>query len=545
MFGDALKQMKQSYEPPKRSNDGFVPSKYQQAIFDFVGRQDGHAIIEAVAGSGKTTTIVKSMAYIPRNKSALFLAFNKSIQVELSRRVPSHVQTMTLNGLGHRAIMKAYGRVKLDTNKPRILWDMLEYDDINPIVKRAMYQPVRDLFNAARQAGIVPNGHGRAVAADTFENWLDIIESEDIDFGKAEEVIYDMGIVKEEDEGAVEKVDAMLTRYAIEMCCQMLILDIKMTSVIDFQDQLYLTVTQSLDVGSYDVVFIDESQDTDNLQRMMVKMAVRPVYGRMIAVGDSKQAIYSFRGSDEDSMDQFQSYFECKKMPLSISYRCPKKVIDLAKTIVPHIEHAPGATDGDVRWIDGLNAKDLQPLDVVICRVNAALMGLAVKLIKLKKPFVYVGVDYGKSLIRFVDKISKDRNLKIDDFLSELNKWFDKEVLRRTKKGMSVDPISDKVDSLKALIDGLDPEDTYRLKIDLESIFNAGKENSVILSTIHRFKGQEADRVYILNYGLMDYFKAKNLAMKMQGKHVVCQEDNLKYVAITRAKKELILESRK
>jgi len=57
----------------------FEPSPYQKAIFDFVATGTGSAVIEAVAGSGKTTTIVESLNLIPKTKQVLFLAFNKAI----------------------------------------------------------------------------------------------------------------------------------------------------------------------------------------------------------------------------------------------------------------------------------------------------------------------------------------------------------------------------------------------------------------------------------------------------------------------------------
>ena len=61
----------------------FSPSPYQQNVFNFIKNGRGNAIVEAVAGSGKTTTIIQSLSFIPRGKSVLFLAFNKSVVNEL------------------------------------------------------------------------------------------------------------------------------------------------------------------------------------------------------------------------------------------------------------------------------------------------------------------------------------------------------------------------------------------------------------------------------------------------------------------------------
>ena len=61
----------------------FTPDKYQQAVCDFITDGEGSAIVEAVAGSGKTTTIVAAAKLIDRDAKCVFLAFNKSIAEEL------------------------------------------------------------------------------------------------------------------------------------------------------------------------------------------------------------------------------------------------------------------------------------------------------------------------------------------------------------------------------------------------------------------------------------------------------------------------------
>ena len=57
----------------------FIPSKYQRAVYIYIEKGKGNAVIDAVAGSGKSTTIVNALKLIPKNKRVLFLAFNKAI----------------------------------------------------------------------------------------------------------------------------------------------------------------------------------------------------------------------------------------------------------------------------------------------------------------------------------------------------------------------------------------------------------------------------------------------------------------------------------
>jgi ATP-dependent exoDNAse (exonuclease V) beta subunit len=78
---------------------------------------------------------------------------------------------------------------------------------------------------------------------------------------------------------------------------------------------------------------------------MLIKKSLR-ASGRLIAVGDKKQAIYGFRAADVKSLDLIRSDFDCVELPLSISYRCPTKVIELAKEFSPDIEASSTAAEG-------------------------------------------------------------------------------------------------------------------------------------------------------------------------------------------------------
>ena len=50
----------------------FNPSEYQKKIFEFVTKGTGNAVINAKAGSGKTTTLVEAMKLIPEKEKVLF-----------------------------------------------------------------------------------------------------------------------------------------------------------------------------------------------------------------------------------------------------------------------------------------------------------------------------------------------------------------------------------------------------------------------------------------------------------------------------------------
>jgi hypothetical protein len=85
-------------------------SKYQTAIFDWLKDGRGNAQVSAAAGSGKSFTAVKSVSYIPRGMARpeiVYLAFNKHIQEELSRKLPDYAQAKTYHAFGLGAFQGA------------------------------------------------------------------------------------------------------------------------------------------------------------------------------------------------------------------------------------------------------------------------------------------------------------------------------------------------------------------------------------------------------------------------------------------------------
>ncbi|MBR1373175.1 hypothetical protein IJ556_01835, partial [bacterium] len=91
----------------------FVPSKYQKTVYTYIQKGTGNAVIDAVAGSGKSTTIVNALKLIPADKSVLFLAFNASIVEELKIKIGNipNVEIRTLNSLGFKIVRNTFKNV--------------------------------------------------------------------------------------------------------------------------------------------------------------------------------------------------------------------------------------------------------------------------------------------------------------------------------------------------------------------------------------------------------------------------------------------------
>ncbi len=161
-------------------------SPFQSAIFDFVRTGSGSAVVIAVAGSGKTTTIVEAAKFLPTTISAAFVAFNKSIADELKTRLPGHVRAQTLNSLGfgawRRHIGEAANSLRLDTNKVRNLCQ-----DVIPARDYALYaKSMPRLIGIAKATGVVPNNLDSdqydGLVTDTDQTWADMVETYGLDF---------------------------------------------------------------------------------------------------------------------------------------------------------------------------------------------------------------------------------------------------------------------------------------------------------------------------------------------------------------------------
>ena len=83
-------------------------SPYQLAIYDWIEHEQGHLVVEAAAGSGKSTTLVKCLDFIPEGNKVLLTAFNTDIVNELKKKTKEreNVEVRTLHGLGLLFIKK-------------------------------------------------------------------------------------------------------------------------------------------------------------------------------------------------------------------------------------------------------------------------------------------------------------------------------------------------------------------------------------------------------------------------------------------------------
>ena len=304
------------------------------------------------------------------------------------------------------------------------------------------------------------------------------------------------------------------------------------TTVIDYCDQIYFPNVKHMRCPQYDWVFIDECQDLNAAQRELFLKCVKPG-GRFIAVGDPRQAIYGFSGADVESFNLLKAIPHTAKLPLSVCYRCDKTIIELAKTIVPQITWRDNAPDG----IIDREAKmaDVKDGDMILCRVTAPLVDLCMKYIANGTKAYVKGKEIGTNLINLIKRTNRKRMSEAMERLErELGKIIGKIVTKQhcseaeAKQSDMYQTYLDKINAIQVLSEGLTTTDEVINRI--ESIFNNDSKNGICLSTIHKSKGLESDRVFII---CEDKLYLKHC---MQVEWMAEQERNLVYVAYTRAK---------
>ncbi len=477
-------------------------STYQQAIYANFEDNDGHAVVEAVAGSGKTTTIIEGTNHVPRHQRVLLCAFNKSIQTELARRVHGTIDVRTLHSLGLLACKRAFGDVTIDENKGRDL-------------ARRVCIEHGHFFIGKQDGAQVPKAGWQKVAklAGIAKNTL---TNED-DQAAMENLATDFRL----DDDPRSITGEQLALWAAE--CIKLAADDKVA--LDFDDMVWFPARHELRPASHDVVVVDERQDLNAAQVYLTKALCRRE-GRIVAVGDRYQAIYGFRGADSRAMDQMVQDLGAITLPLSISYRCPKSVVRLAQEVVPHFEAASDAPEGLVRHCTAADLKGAQPGEMILSRTKAPLLRHALGFLARGTPACILGRDIAKSIVKLIERSKRDDVPSMNRWIED---WRQKEVfrLRELERDELAEEVNDTAEVVFTLSEG--EQKTQDVIARTHSLFrDDDPQTRVVLSTVHKAKGLERDKVWMI----ADTFKL------WEGDRWQ-EERNLYYVAVTRAKSEL------
>lgn len=512
---------------------------FEAAIEAYTSRTPiSNGVVQAVAGSGKTTTIVAAAKLIPSSLKAIFLAFNKDIAVELGDRLPNHVPAKTLNALGW-GICKRYAdgvagyKISFDEfNDSNKVWKIIR-NHCSKQESSDFGKDIKWLVSMAKSYGVVPaelEGNGYESANG--------LRDEDITWDR---ICAHFG----------RTIDVVTRPTIYRLFREVLTLSLQDELVYDFDDQKYFPVVRRTENGGrlprfqYDAVIIDEVQDVSPVDLELVKLVAKD-NAIFLGVGDSRQAIYGFRGADTQSIEKFKVATNAVELPLSISYRCATSIVEAARAVYPAIEAAAGAPEGEVTELGNYTHEEFSARneDMILCRNNAPIVRFAYRLIRRRVPVFVKGRDIGKGILALIESLNAD---SVRELNGNLNVWFaqQSEIIRQNDPDNedAQQRLEDRFATLMVFIGENSDNRIDSLINDVETVLSVkGSDKSdksamkgkVVLSTIHKSKGLEADTVFFLD---------EHLLYKMcgeEGSWDHAQEKNLEYVGITRAKNRLV-----
>lgn len=332
----------------------FSPSSEQSAIYTRLSDPlGGNILVSACPGSGKTTLCMNAFEWCHRDSNSFtpitisYLVFARrnadearaKMATRLGVEVPKNgifafknnkgqpVQLFigTCHSFGLKALKssglldpkRVNARDLVDTRKvPKLVWSMLDRDD-------------PDVQVSIKLVGLLKGTCWSGGEADDVGPSLcrDLVTRYDLDCAN---------------EGRV--VATALKALAKSTTDR---------KTIDYDDMLYMSVVLNATFAPQDYVFVDEAQDTNDVQvEILARLAkpnkcqlrtfdlqkglndFLPSPTRFIAVGDPFQAVYGFRGANSDAMDKIKRRFGMTTLPLSVSYRCPQKVVMEAQRVL-------------------------------------------------------------------------------------------------------------------------------------------------------------------------------------------------------------------
>lgn len=464
-----------------------TPTAEQLAIIEAATKTSDNLLVSALAGAAKTSTLVMVAEALPR-VAALCLAFNKRIATEMQERLPPNCVAMTLNSLGHKVWGQTVSK-GLRVNKDKmygILSDLVK--DLKGNDKEEAFATFSDTLQAiewGKISGYVPTGR----------------------FPVAKRLMDDEVFFAE-----LETEPTDLQQYLIKTATYESIKQ-GYEGIIDFNDQILLPTVFPCSFPQYPLVLVDEAQDLSPLNHATLKKLVKK---RLIAVGDRCQSIYGFRGADEASMDTLQKTFNMVELTLSISFRCPRSIIEEARWRAPTMQWPEWAIEGTVKRLAMWGTEDLPTVATILCRNNAPIFKVAIELLKNGRYAEIVGNEIGKNLIKTLKKLGPSY-IKQAQVLDAIDAWERAKLAKSRRKGK----VMDTAECLRVfaragatLLDAIG----YA-----EHVLSA--TGSIQMMTGHKAKGLEFQNVFILDSGLINRADP--------------QDENLLYVMQTRSKESL------
>lgn len=474
-------------------------------------QSSGDIKINAVAGSGKTTTLIEYAKARPANSSILYLAFNKSVKLEASNKFManglSNVQVETAHSLAFRyVVMQSNFKVRSQEYKTQELVELLKLRVRGE--KHAEY--------------IIANHINKLVAYFCNSNK-----------SKVQELNYLELLTDEAAKDFAQKHYEVIVQNARELLAKM------NRAEIDITHDFYLKKFQLLNPAlPYDYILFDEGQDASPA---MLDIFLNQSATKVI-VGDTHQQIYAWRFA-VNSLEKahFKTYH------LSESFRFGENIALLANQILKWKNHLNKPLEIAIK---GKGKNKESNSKAIIARTNLGLILKAIEFItentRIKHIYFegninsYTYADDGTSLYDVLNLYNNKRNMIKDPMIKEMRNMDELEdYIDKTEDkqlGMMVEMVKEYENEIYDIIK----------TIKSKHVENANKHKAeIIFSTVHRCKGMEYDSIELVNDFITEdkLEKLKDKKQTDDGMEInipkLNEEVNLLYVAVTRTKNTL------
>lgn len=594
-------------EPATEGNKYRIPenkiSLHQKAVEEsFKQGGDKNMLISALAGTGKTTLLRHLSSFKKPGEKWLYLVFNKKNQVEATTGkspFPRDVEVKTTHSFLGKVLKdnSQIGKMpETSIGRFKKIGSLVDSDSLaekafDMEIPRHLMWPLKKKLQKvtalAKAFAVHPGQDAQQKIAQIMDQYA-----------------IDGDLLSDRDDGRKGKdYTPQIIALAVDLLGQSMpgaAEDPALASIRDHDDTLWYAATHADQIRwpHYDVVLADEVQDFNRAQLIMLQK-LRQAGARVIAVGDARQSIYSFRGSDSQAFNNVKDMLEANGgstvHELPVNYRSGKKIIDYVNRNT-HVNNLVAGRDHDGEVTTHKTYNDsiaeigkewqdkgrLSEPTAFISRTNQPLAHTALNLLKAKIPFVILGREFSEELIKFVKNINsfsgRSKNVPIEDFWRSMEGFVEtkkKQYAGKAKKQDELQEIVETSEALGSILDHLQQSDwrysdsdripdggnaprgsftprvvrtTDDFNAYLKSMFsglNANEDEDdaaklakmdprkyVTLTTGHRSKGMEYERVYIVRPNQWPHPKAKT-------PDDFAQEENGRYVALTRATHKL------
>lgn len=482
----------------------FQATAEQVEIYDRI-RAGWSFVVEAGAGTGKTSTQAAAAGLVNSNRQ-LYIAYNKPIVEDAEKVMPSGVTCKTAHGLAFGAIGYMY------VNQIH-----------NGIVQGWQIAKTLNVRRWAENGIKISGPSCGTLARNTVKKWSHSTDPYiDLHHVPIPEKV-------RSDKAATESLRHHILGYARRLWN---IAQDPSQTLFRFDHDWYLKLFSMLGPGGtvpaipFDMIWFDECQDADPVIRLIFEAQTR---AQRVAVGDSQQAIYAWRGA-ENAITRFREA-GAPVLTLTTSFRFGQVIADEANLWLDRL-------DADIR-LTGNPALDssIGPIDtekphMVLCRTNAGVMAAVMRAIAAKKPVAMVGGGKEvKALAIACEWLYSGRETDHPELMG-FESWDD--LIKYTEGDDCDNPT---LRTLVRLAEQYEPAVLAKALGDCVT----ERQAQVRVSTAHKAKGRQAEQVFI--GGDFAGTGSVRISSPRQSAEAADREERaanrLAYVAATRARRRL------